>query len=231
VSGLQVDPLDPIEVEVRPRPGGPPRRMARLSERDARAWHDLGGRLATAMEPLLGPEVVSNRAVPAGTGWRLESVETSFRRLRTMLRAARRAGPDGPLLLFTDVEDFFPSVTPDAVARSLSAAGAPARDAAEAARMLDVWASFGYRGLPIGPPASGVVANAVLRTVDDAVGTRFLRWVDDYVALIATEREAAEVLERIDEALARLGLSRSARKTRIGTAPNWLGSAVGASSR
>jgi hypothetical protein len=221
--------FDPIEIEVRPRAGGPPRLMARLSPRDARTWHELGGRVAATLEPRLPRRVVANRVVRPRSGWRLEPVETSLPRLRRMLRAARGSARPPEVFLRTDVEAFFPSVGPDAVARSLLEAGASPGDAAEAAAMLEGWASLGYRGLPIGPPASAVLANAVLRSVDEAIGVPFLRWVDDYLALIASEREAAEVLERLDGALAHLGLSRSARKTRIGGCPGWLASAVGTS--
>jgi hypothetical protein len=177
----------------------------------------------------LRPEVVANRALRAGTGWGLENLETSLPRLRRILRAARRVGSGRAAFLSTDVEDFFPSVSPDAVARALLASGVSRRDAAEAAAMLDGWGSLGYRGLPIGPPASAVLANAVLRSVDDAVGVPFVRWVDDYLAIVGTEGEAGGVLERIDEALAGLGLSRSSRKTRVGPNLGWLGSALGAS--
>lgn len=134
-------------------------------------------------------------------------------------------------MLTTDVQDFFPSVTPDTLARALLEAGGSAEDAAHAAAMLEGWASRGYRGLPIGPSASAVLANAVLRPVDDAVGGPFVRWVDDYLAVVKDERHAAEVLDRMDEDLAGLELSRSDRKTRIGPAARWLGSALGGSGR
>jgi hypothetical protein len=138
---------------------------------------------------------------------------------------------DRAVLVTTDVEDFFPSVRPDAVARSLLEAGSSPRDAAEAAAMLEGWASLGYRGLPIGPPASAVLANALLQSVDETVGVPFVRWADDYLVVVNAEEEAAGVVERMDEALGRLTLSRSTRKTHIGASVGWLGSAVGASGR
>jgi hypothetical protein len=222
---------DPIDVEVRPRPGRPPRHMARLSERDARAWHALGGRVATILEPRLGPEVVANRALVSGGRWRLESLDAAFRRLAARLETSRRSGGHGAGYLSTDVEDFYPSLGSETVARALLAAGASPHDASRVAAMLEGWAALGYRGLPIGPPASAVLANAVLRPVDEAVGAPFVRWVDDYAVRLATERHAAEVLERTDEALDRLGLRRSRPKTRVRTRPGWLGSALGPSIR
>jgi hypothetical protein len=222
---------DPIDVEVRPRHGRPPRRMARLSERDARAWHALGGRVATVLEPRLGPEVVANRALMSGGRWRLESLDASFRRLRARLGDSGPVAGDGAGYVSTDVEDFFPSVTPDTAVRALLAVGESPDDASLVASMLEGWAALGYPGLPIGPAASAVVANAVLRSVDEAVGAPFVRWVDDYVVRLATERYAGEVLERMDEALGRLGLRRSLPKTRVRPRPGVLGSALGPSVR
>jgi hypothetical protein len=220
---------DPIDVELRPRPGRPPRRMARLSERDARTWHVLGGRVAAVLELGLGPEVVANRAVVSGGRWRLESVETSFRRLEARLGVSRQPAEHDARYLSTDVEDFFPSVGSETAARALLAAEAAPEDARLVASMLEGWAALGYQGLPIGPAASAVVANAVLRSVDGAVGGPFVRWVDDYLIPLPTERHGREVLERLDEALDRLGLTRSARKTRIRATTGWLGSALGPS--
>jgi hypothetical protein len=205
--------------------------MARLSERDANAWRALGGRVATVLEPRLGPEVVANRALISGGRWGLEALAASFRRLEGRLGASRRPAGAGASFLSTDVEDFFPSVGPRTVARALLAAGVSAEDAKRAVTMLEGWAALGYRGLPIGPPASAVVANAVLRSVDQAVGAPFARWVDDYVVRLDTEHRATEVLERMDEALDRLGLKRSLPKTRVGLQPGWAGSGVEPSRR
>jgi hypothetical protein len=179
----------------------------------------------------MGPEVAANRSVPAAGELRLEPIETSLPRLRRTIGRARRAAGTGAVFLATDVEDFFPSVSPDAVVRSLLGAGSSPRDAAQAAAALEGWASLGYGGLPIGPSTSAILANAVLRSVDDSVGVPFVRWVDDYLAILTEEAEAAEVLDRMDEALARLRLRRSVRKTRIGPGPEWLGSALGVSGR
>jgi hypothetical protein len=230
VSGPPFHHPDPVEVEVRPRQGGPPRRMARLSPRDARVWHALGGRVASTLERRLGPEVVANRILQAGGEWRLETLGTSLRRLRRMMLRIRRAQAEGAVVMSTDVEDFFPSVTPDTAAQAMLSVGATPEDAAHAAAMIEEWASLGYRGLPIGPPASAVLANAILRSVDHAVGVPFLRWVDDYLTIVRSEGQAAEVLERMDKALARLALSRSTRKTVVGGSGRWLGS-MGKSSR
>lgn len=220
---------DPIEVELRSRPGGPPRRMAHLSPRDAHAWHELAGRVAVILEPRLAAGVVANRARTAGRRWRVETLKESLRRLRAMVRPLKRAAGEGTLLLSTDVRDFYPSVGPDTLARALLAAGVSREDAASAASMLEGWADHGYRGLPIGPPGSAVLANAVLVPADGEVRAAFVRWVDDYLVAVRSEREAAEFLDLLDGALAGLGLERSVPKTRIREDGGWLSATAGGS--
>lgn len=98
--------------------------------------------------------------------------------------------------------------------------------------MLEGWGSEGYPGLPIGPPGSAVLANALLDPVDRAVApSPFLRWVDDYVIGLDDPSEAAAVLDRLDEALDGVGLRRSERKTCISasaTGSTWPGGTMSA---
>jgi hypothetical protein len=146
-----------------------------------------------------------------------------------MVRTLRPEVTGSAVLLSTDVRDFFPSVGPDTVGRTLLAAGVSPADAASAAAMLEGWADHGYRGLPIGPPGSAVLANAVLMSVDAEVRTGFVRWLDDYFVAARSEREAAEVLDRLDGALADLGLERSVPKTRIREDGGWRQAPTGGS--
>jgi hypothetical protein len=121
-----------------------------------------------------------------------------------------------PVLVRTDVAAFYSSIRPGVAAGALQRVGAGHPDAFLAATMLDAWGSDGWSGLPVGPPGSAVVANAVLQPVDEALGGfAFLRWVDDYLIGVPTDRAAVEVLDRLDEALARLGLVRSSSKTAV----------------
>jgi hypothetical protein len=115
----------------------------------------------------------------------------------------------------TDVEEFYASVTPPVLSRALTAVGAP-EDSQLAAGMLETWCTDGYQGLPVGPVGSAVLANAVLRSVDEALSSlRFVRWVDDYVIALPSDRAASEILERLDTSLERLGLRRSVPKTGV----------------
>jgi hypothetical protein len=165
--------------------------------------------VATVLEPHLDPRVAANRAVVAWPGWRLEQTGIALRR-------ARAVAPRSGLLLHTDVEDFYASITPSVLMRTLALAGASPQSARLAGEMIDGWSDHGYRGLPIGPVGSAVLANAVLTGVDRALDSlRFVRWVDDYVIGVPSEHAAGRILERLDDCLEGLGLRRSAPKTRI----------------
>jgi hypothetical protein len=201
--------------------------MATLSPRDARAWDRLGGLVASAIEPRLGPRVLANRSRVDRSGWRLAGHRPALARAR---RAATALAHRATVLLRTDVAAFYPSVTPSALHRALHAAGVEPGDARHAADMVEGWGSGGYTGLPIGPDASAVMAHAVLAAADRALGPLpFLRWVDDYLIAVTSEREALGALERLDAGLTGLALRRNEAKTALveGPAPfRWLGAST-----
>lgn len=172
------------------------------------------------IERSLPGHVLANRVLGGAAGWVLEPVGPALRRARRA--AAALSGP--PVVLHTDVAAFYASVSPSVVASTLHALGAAPEDRQTTAAMLEGWGADGYPGLPIGPPGSAVIANAVLAPVDAALNAfRYLRWVDDYLVAASSERHVEEALERIDHALAALGLARSEPKTRIAADPGtWL---------
>ena len=200
--------------------------MAILSDRDGARWHRLAGRVAEIVEPNLPGSVLANRAAGQRPSWRLRAVWPA-------LTAARRRARElpGPLLLRTDVADFYPSVLPSVMFSTLARLGVPDGVPGAAADMLDGWGSEGCPGIPVGPAGSAVMANVVLASADAALGPHpFLRWVDDYLVGVASERAAAEVLDRLHEALDRLGLRLARSKTAIleaGPTVRWLGTSQG----
>ena len=195
--------------------------MATLSPRDAARWARLGRRIAATIEPRLDRRVLANRTFAAARG--------SF--LSPALRAARAEAAAlsqrSRLVLRTDVGSFYPSVTPSAAHASLRLIGTEPTLAVEAATMLEGWGGEGYAGLPIGPPASAIVANAVLAPVDsDLEGFDFVRWVDDYLIGLGRPSQVSELLDRLDASLEGRGLERSEAKTAVlegGSSFRWLG--------
>jgi hypothetical protein len=220
VAGHRIRP-DPIDPYLLTTPSGSVRRMARLSEPDARRWAELGRRVATSVEPRLDPRVLANRAGSAGP----EPVGPSLRRARL---AAGLLAVRTSVVIRTDVASFYPSVLPPTVARALAELGCDRDDVREAAAMLEGWGSEGYAGLPIGPPASAVLGNAVLTSADRALGAlSWLRWVDDYLIAAPSEGAGGHALERLDQALDALGLRRHRGKTVVGgVGPAWLGASL-----
>jgi hypothetical protein len=204
--------VDPVTWRWVAKRGGGGRRMAELSDRDAAGWRETVRAMTPDVDRRLDERVLANR-VDAGERWRTEPVGRSLTRAR---RAARTIATKAGVVLHTDVAAFYPSVDAPVLARSLRGAGADPRTARRAADLIEGWSSFGYPGLPIGPPASAILANAVLASVDAALeGILWLRWVDDYLVGLPSEGTAAMVLDRFDERLDALGLHRSERKTRL----------------
>lgn len=203
---------DPIGSFLGPKPRGGWRTFAVLSDRDERTWNSLVGRVASMLEPRLDRRVAANRTF-AGRGepgeWRLEAMGVAVGRARTM---APRQG----LLLRTDVEAFYASITPPVLVRVLDELGIPPEQSRLAGHMIEGWSSSGYGGLPIGPVGSAVLANAVLCSVDKALDSlHFVRWVDDYLIALPSDRAAAGILDRLDASLDRLHLRRSVPKTEV----------------
>lgn len=185
--------------------------MAVLSGRDAEAWADLSTRIAAPLNRTLHPGVLGDRI---GAGLAGANLRRAIHRARSL---ATRLAKTSALVVRTDVADFYPSVDPVVLHRVIAGAGAEPEDARLAADMLEAWGAHGYAGIPVGPAPSAVLSNAVLRPVDEALGGfRLLRWVDDYLIGARGEREAQEVLDRMDESLGALGLKRQPRKTRVG---------------
>jgi hypothetical protein len=204
--------IDPIAWRWVAKRGGRGRQMARLSPRDARAWRDSVGDVTPMVERTLSGRVVANRVVHQDRR-RMEPLARSLPRAR---RAAATLTAKADVVLRTDVATFYPSVDPSVLARSLRDLGASREDASVPADLVEGWSSQGYPGLPIGPPGSAVLANAVLIHVDRGLGgLRWLRWVDDYVVGLPSERAAAGVLDRIDGLFDELGLHRSEPKTHL----------------
>ena len=200
---------DPIRTFLSPKPRGGWRTFAVLSDRDERTWNILAQRVASILEPRLDPRVAANRTVLARGVRRVEDLATALLR-------ARAVAPSRGLLLRTDVEDFYPSITPEVLVRTLAELGVPRQDSRLAGQMIDGWSESGYPGLPIGPVASAVLANAVLASVDTAMGSlHFVRWVDDYLFAVPSEGALTGILDRLDVSLERLHLRRSVPKTEL----------------
>jgi hypothetical protein len=117
----------------------------------------------------------------------------------------------------TDVAEFYHRITPRHVRVALDAAGA---NHAAASRLADLLGALGAdeHGLPVGGPASRILAEAVLARADAQLlrrGVRHCRFVDDYRLFARTQAEAQRSLYVLAEVLWEVGLSLQRAKTRV----------------
>jgi hypothetical protein len=198
-------PPGPIRWELVAKPAGGTRRIAHLDPRDAAAYRRLVQPYAAAVERGLGAGAFANRTDPFGN---LGAVGPARRRWRRAVARATATPPRGAIVV-SDVRDCYGSIHP----RALALVGIDDPDLLAFLRGLE---DAGVRGLPVGPPPSAIIANAVLGFADRAVVEAAavpIRWVDD-VVLVGRDRLGAErAFDAWRRALASLGLEAHDGKT------------------
>jgi hypothetical protein len=191
---------------------------------DAR-YASLVASVAADVEASLLPVVAANRLA----GWSVEPPRLRFRpwrdeRAEFGARLARLAD-DAGCLVFADVRECYRSIRPDIVGGALRAIGCDVFRSGAVVAFLRRLEAMGIVGLPVGPEPSPVLANAVLAAVDRSLAAsaiRYLRWVDDVVAVAAEPADAERVLAVVRAALEPLGLELNERKTRVVLDPSTL---------
>ncbi|MEX0753910.1 MAG: RNA-directed DNA polymerase [Actinomycetota bacterium] len=207
-----------IEIEHVPKPGGGSRTIVRPSPDLRRALTAAIAPHTERIEAALGPEAHANRA--GGHARVLEPWRPARARFE---RAARRLVADvasaAGTVAVTDVRRCYASISPEVVEARLRALRI---EPAEVLRRLAPFERAGVPGLPVGPAASAIIANAVLAHVDDRIRSpdvRHLRWVDDIVVVARNPGAFGRALDRIEDALGELGLTIAEEKTAIATGP------------
>ncbi len=199
------------------------RKLAVLDPALARRYTALVAAVASDVERRLSPSVLANRVAECSADPPTLQL-ASWRNERAAFAAGlRRLGRRSPCLVFADVRDCYGSIAPGVVAASLLGLGCEPRSARAVVALLEGLAEPGGRGLPVGPAASSVLANAVLARVDEALaraGASHLRWVDDVVVSARGQRDAERRLELLRGVLAGLGLELNESKTRIVLGPS-----------
>lgn len=196
--------------------GGGVRWLTRLDPADDAAYRAVVTPLVGRIERSLGPEVLSARALIAGSGWAAAPWRPARVRWRSVLTAAIAEAPRGTMFVVTDVRDCYGSIAPETIASLLGPA------ATEAVALLRRLGDGGVHGLPIGPAASAVLANAPLGELDAslrAAGVRHVRWVDDLVVWGARS-EVRQALGSLRIAASAVGLELHDAKTVALEAPD-----------
>jgi hypothetical protein len=127
------------------------------------------------------------------------------------------------IVAMADIADFFPRIYHHRLENVIQASARSQRSTDVARVLVKKFLSHlsgrNSYGIPIGPYASRVLAEAVLIDVDAGLlsdGADFIRWVDDYNIFCKSESDAQRLLFRLSEHLfMNHGLTLSAIKTKI----------------
>jgi hypothetical protein len=141
---------------------------------------------------------------------------------------AKRAAKATCMLGVTDIADFYPRVYHHRLVNALQASSDKTMN--DCIRVLEKMLtrfSGGTRyGIPVGPPASRLLGEAVLIDVDSTLvsfGIDFIRFVDDYIIFADRPQDAEYGIRVLGETLFRNhGLTLQTSKTRISTATDYI---------
>lgn len=121
-------------------------------------------------------------------------------------------------VVLTDISDFYPRVNHHRLQNALNQIPT---SAGIGPRILKLLSTFSYSqsyGLPVGGPASRILAELALADADRhlrAVGIAFCRYADDYTVFCDSRSDALKALVALSEILGLEGLSLQKQKTRI----------------
>ena len=140
---------------------------------------------------------------------------------RAFMETSRELAKTFPFVIICDIADFYARVYHHRVDNALKWLKTKQDIVKRIVELLGKFSGDVSYGLPVGGPASRLLAELVLHNVDKLVrseGVKFCRFVDDYRIFCATREEAYEHLILISEKLFNEGLSLQKNKTRILTA-------------
>jgi Reverse transcriptase (RNA-dependent DNA polymerase) len=208
-------PSRPIRWDAVPKPGGGLRRLVVLSPEDELAYALSVAGVAPAVRLALGRESHANRVVGLDPA-RGPILEPWTRARGRWRREALRLGNEVRFIAVTDVRACYPSISPHVLTGQLLALGAPEPAVDQIRRWLRGFRDAGVEGLPVGPAASAVLAEAVLCAGDHAIratGVAHVRWVDDIAIFAPDATTRAGALDALRRAWSALGLELHDGKT------------------
>lgn len=123
-----------------------------------------------------------------------------------------------PVVVQTDISDFYPRIYHHRIENALNRVPGVGDQPKRLMELLGQFSQNVSYGLPVGGPASRILAELSLDGVDkllDRRGVRFCRYVDDYAIFCTDKAEAYRTLVFLSEKLANEGLVLQKKKTRI----------------
>lgn len=166
--------------------------------------------------------VFSHRAESVGPNI-LYGSTPSWKDFRTAIRTRIENNPPA-FVAITDIADFYPRIYQHRLVNAVEVATGPSeRDYVRVLeKMLFRFADGTSYGIPVGPPASRLLGEAVLIDVDSALlsyGIDFVRFVDDFVMFADDSQHAEYALRILGETLfLHHGLTLQTAKTKVLTA-------------
>jgi len=124
---------------------------------------------------------------------------------------------DAGFVIICDIADFYHRISWSRLSEALTKIGPPAWIVARLGQILDKM-DIGCFGLPVGGPASRLLAEMMLVDFDNALDDReipYCRYVDDIRVFSETEEQAYETLGVVSDVLWKSGLSLQKAKTRV----------------
>ena len=121
-------------------------------------------------------------------------------------------------VVVTDIADFYPRIYHHCIDNALRRLSSPGETPSRIMRLLKAFSNNVSYGLPIGGPASRILAELALVSVDRHLSThkiKFCRYVDDFCLFCSDKAEAYKTLVFLSEKLFNEGLVLQKNKTRI----------------
>jgi hypothetical protein len=174
--------------------------------------------IEAARIPVSENSVFSYRFTLSGANGRIWDEKVSW---KAFVTAAMDSSEKYPYVIISDVSDFYSRVYHHRIENALKWLKAKPEIVSRILKLLQVFSGTVSYGLPVGGPASRLLAELSLNTVDKllrAEGVRFCRYVDDYRIFCRSREEAYQRLIFLSEKLFNEGLVLQRNKTRILTA-------------
>ena len=124
-------------------------------------------------------------------------------------------------VLQTDIADFYPRVNHHRLENALKRLEVSSEAPNRLIKLLSIFSETASYGLPIGGPASRILAELALNDCDQHLrnrGIRFCRYADDYCIFCDSRSAAYSLIVMLSDKLANDGLSLQKQKTKILTA-------------
>ena len=125
---------------------------------------------------------------------------------------------DHQFIVLTDISDFYPRVNHHRLENALNQIPTTGNTAFRILRLLSTFSHRQSYGLPVGGPASRILAELSLADADRhlrGAGVTFCRYADDFTVFCSSRPAALKALVKLSEILSLEGLSLQKQKTRI----------------